>query len=147
MIERVKERAASVFVGALPAGEAGFVNAIVHVVVDEGGKLGLFRRDIVREKVDVVLCERAERAVEHPADVVFGVVDDATRFRVPKPGTVTRPSQAIGCLVSFLQKREAIHRIAAVARPVAKRPAPFIADWIDHGHADDLFQSLKMPND
>ena len=135
-------------VGGLAGGEAGAVNAVVHPLVDEVGKLGLFGGDVVREKLRVARGEPAEGAVEHPADVVLGVVDDPARFLVPEDGDGDAAVKSrIGRAVGLGEEFEAVDRIVAVARAVAEGPTALVAHRIDHGHADDVFQPLQMPDD
>ena len=112
------------------------------------GKLGLLGGDVVREKLRVARGEPAEGAVEHPADVVLGVVDDPVRFLVPKDGNGDAAVKSrIGGAVGLGEEFEAVDGIVAVARAVAEGPTALVAHRIDHGHADDVFQPLQMPDD
>lgn len=147
-IERGKEEAARLFVGGLRRGEPGPVNAVVHGLVDERAPSLHLLAKRFGKKIDLrVPREGVEFPVEHPADVVLRIIDDAARIPVPEHrnrhpcvGVEGRIARRVG----FAQKRKTVHRIMAEPRPVPERPPPFIAHRIGHRHADRLLQPLEV---
>jgi len=147
-IERGEEREACLLVRALAGGEAGFVNAVVHAVVDEPGEFGLFVRDGDGEEIDRFVSERAEGVVEHAADIVLGVVHDATSGGVPKHGDGDAAIEVrIGGGIGFAEKVEAIIGIVAESGAIAESPAALVAHGIDDGDADGIAKAFQVADD
>ena len=151
-IERIEKLLAGDFVWPLARGEAGFVNAVVDIVVKKIAELGVLGFDLFREKIDIfVFRELVERAVKHGTNVVLTIVHDLFRFLVPKHrdgNSAVEPG--IRCRVSFAQIMEAIDRIGRferrVRRPflrrITKGPAFLIANWIDNREPNCVLKSL-----
>src|SRR5690606_22621827 len=53
----------------------------------------------------------------------------------------------IAAAVGFAEKAESVHRVGRVAGPLAKGPAAFVANGIEDGHADGVFESEESPDD
>ena len=91
--------------------------------------------------------KRAE-GIEHAADVVLGVVDDAAGFLVPEHGDGDAAlERRVGGEVGFAQEGKAVHGIGGVARAVAKGPASFVANRVNDGDAHDVLESLEIAHD
>ena len=65
--------------------------------------------DVLGKQVDLAPAQRREGIIEHPANVIFGIVDDPPGFLVPqhrhRDATV---KTRIGGHISLAQEREAI---------------------------------------
>src|SRR5207247_9964607 len=84
LIERSEQRPTSPLVRALSGCEARFVNAVVHPILNESRELGVLAFDVLREQIDLEIAEGVENVVEHPANVVLGIVDDLACLLVQK---------------------------------------------------------------
>lgn len=114
------------------------VNGVVHPIVDSGGKLVLLGLETGSEDV-VAIPERRHGIVEGTADIVLGVVDDASFVFIPQHRHGDPPEGAGTVLaVGFAEKLEAVPRILRAARSVAKGPAALVADGIEDSKADCL---------
>jgi len=141
LIERFEKAARGALIGGLAGGEAGAINTIVYSLIDELGERGLFVRNLSRKEVDFPGGELAERFGKHPADVVFGVIDDAIGLFVPKDRHGDAVGEVrIGRAVGLGEVGEPVDRVAAVSGTLAKGPATLVAHRIDHSHADRVFE-------
>src|SRR5205814_10417379 len=130
---------------ALAGGEARFVNAVVHPIVNESCEPGVLAFDVLRKQIDLAIAEGVENVVEHPANVVLGIVDDSACLLV----STSRISEAavevsIRGDVCLAQESEAVDWIAGVARPITKGPAPGVTNRVNHRHADSVLETLQI---
>ena len=80
----MKQSATGDLVWALVRCESGFVNAVVHILVNEIGELGLLRFEIFWKEIDGFATRKfIKQIVKHPADVVLAVVNNLLRLPVP----------------------------------------------------------------
>src|SRR5690606_17317071 len=122
-LQRLEERPARALVRGLPGGESSAIDAVVHALVNELGEARLLRLERAREKIHT---RRAtgECLLEHAADVVLGVVDDAAGLFVPEHGNGDASVESrVRRRVRFAQEGEAIDGIVAVTGAIAKGPA------------------------
>ena len=85
LVERVEEPAERALVGALRAREAGAVDAVVDVLVDELVELVDLGAQLLGQVVELrLLGEGVELAVEHADDLARLVVDDAAALAIPE---------------------------------------------------------------
>ena len=113
-VQSVEQSFACSFVRLLPSREACAINAVVDILVEKIGELGLLRRYVRWEKIDIlVLGELVEDAVEHRTDVVFAIVDDSLRLLVPQDwNSYPAVEFWISRFVGFAQIPKAVDRIS-----------------------------------
>src|SRR5438552_14023748 len=139
----------------LAHGEAGFVHAIVHIVVNEIGELRMLGLDFLREKIQLFsLGEIVKRAVKHPTDVILTVVHNPFCLPVPENGNGHALVVLwIGRSIGFAQKLEAVDRVGGfkrragrnLSRRMAKGPAVLISNRIYNSQADRRFPASELP--
>src|ERR1051326_6790364 len=154
-IECLEKFAAGDFVWPLPGGETSSVNAVIYIVMQKTGELCVLGFDVFRKKSQsFVFREIIETIIEHSADVVLAIVEDAVCLFVPEHGDGHAQIEIrISCFVSFTQELKAADGVGrfewgtrrSFASRVAKRPTFFIPDRIDYRHADGLFEPLQFP--
>ena len=101
--------------------------------------------DVLREQIDLAIAEGVENVVEHPANVVLGIVDDLACLLVPKyRNSDAAIKVSIRGDVCLAQESEAVDWIAGVARPITKGPAPVVTNRVNHRHADSVLETLQI---
>ena len=101
--------------------------------------------DVLREQIDLAIAEGVENVVEHPANVVLGIVDDSACLLVPKHRNSDAAIKVwIRGDVCLAQESEAVDWIAGVARPITKGPAPGVTNRVNHRHADSVLETLQI---
>ena len=126
----------------LAGGKTCFINAIVHVVIEESRKLRVLCFKILRKKVDLLIGKRREGVIEHAAEVILGVIDDLLALLVPE-NRDRYPAMVAGIRsrISLRKEGKAIERIGAVTRTIAKGTATLVPNWISYS---DAYRRLKL---
>src|SRR5215469_7424948 len=112
-VERFKKFAAGNLIWPLARGETSSVNAVVYIVVQKGRKLRVLGFDVFWKEIEILVCgEIIEHIVEHSANVVLAIVDNAFCFFVPEDRhRHALIEMGISCLISFAQKLETVNGI------------------------------------
>lgn len=90
-LERFKHFCDRFVVGFLAGGKSGFVDAIIHVVVNPAVQLVDFIAQCRRVEITGAGTVRVKRGIEHADDLRGFIADDGLIFLSHSTGTVTRP--------------------------------------------------------
>src|SRR5262249_1547765 len=134
--------------GLLRGGEAGSIDSVVDVLVNERidaiDLLAQRRRIIVRPHVG----EAAEGAVEHADDLGRLVVDDGAALPIPQRRHADAAAVArIGAQIDLGELAGTVHAVrnGAGARP--EPPAVRTVERLEHRHRDHVFEPLEHAHD
>ncbi|MNP31111.1 hypothetical protein D3C76_1242180 [compost metagenome] len=125
-------------VSFLAGGETGFVNAVVHIVVNPAVQFVDFIAQFRRIKITGPCTVRIKRSIEHTDDLSGFITDDGLVFLVPQ----NRHSDAsgvvrVGAQVKLIEEIVVIQFIASGGREVAvEGPAVFQHQRIDDGNGN-----------
>jgi len=117
--------------------------------MDEIAELLLLSPDFVGQQIHRLIARQwTKLVVEHETDIVFAIIDDAVCHLVPKCRHGDSPVELrIGGSISLGEEVEAVDGILAVARAVAKGPAPLVAHRIDDSHTDGFLEPEQLTCD
>ena len=124
MIERCEQRAHRFFIGGLSGGEAGAIDAVINVRVDDVIDAVDVAAQFGRVVIGVHVREFLERGIQHSDDFGGFVVDDGAPLFVPQHGHRHATGiMRIGKKIDLGQSRFAVGGVECGARPRSEFPA------------------------
>ncbi len=146
-VERIEQRVDGIFVGFLRGGETGFVDAVIHRVINPrihglDGLAQVFGPEIQRVAGNFV-----ESRIKHPDDFRAFIRHDGRAFLVPQDRHRDAPGhQRIGAGIDLVQEVE-------IEQPVARRAGEIVAQFpavrqhvgMHDRDVDVILQPLERP--